>query len=104
MYCESKFSHNVERSEYSLRSGHHPGSWTRASIVAPCTLHLLATVSASSRVRDLVERNSPALCPDAPPALRRSPPTRRARSLPDSPNGRLPRRDFHGTSPPPTPG
>src|SRR5260370_8594290 len=105
MYCEPQFSYNVERSEHSLRSGGHPGPWTRASLRAPRALHFLATISPSSSPRYLIERSSPEPNSDPSSTLYRTAPTGtgRARSFLDVANDRLRRRHhLHATPPSPS--
>src|SRR6266705_2100361 len=89
MYCEPEFSHNLERREHSLRRGNHQGQWTRSSLRAPGALHFLATISATSSARYLIERSSPEPNSDPASTLCRSAPTGRARSFLDAANDRL---------------
>src|SRR5260370_17916903 len=109
MYCEPQFSYNVERSEHSLRSGGHPGPWTRASLRAPRALHFLATISPSSSPRYLIERSSPEPNSDPSSTLYRSAPTGtgRPRSFLHVANDRLRRQpNLHAPTtltPPPRP-
>src|SRR6266566_4741613 len=81
MYCEPEFSHNLERREHSLHRGNHQGQWTRSSLRAPGALHFLATISATSSARYLIERSSPEPNSDPASTLCRSAPTGRARSF-----------------------
>src|SRR6266567_2182070 len=89
MYCEPESSHNLERREHSLHRGNHQGQWTRSSLRAPGALHFLATISATSSARYLIERSSPEPNSDPASTLCRSAPTGRARSFLDAANDRL---------------
>src|SRR6266566_3265288 len=92
MYCEPEFSHNLERREHSLHRGNHQGQWTRSSLRAPGALHFLATISATSSARYLIERSSPEPNSDPASTLCRSAPTGRARSFLDAASDWLRRR------------